>query len=100
MDRTTLISLLAIVALGIGGALLVRIDEQSALAQSLTQYRTESAATTRATADGVEQVFRNVHQGLRTIARLPGVRNIDRYARGFDSDARQTVQEKIGRAHV
>ncbi len=38
-------------------------------------------------------VFHSLYQGLRTIARLPGVRAIDRHAENLDQNARRTIQE-------
>ena len=45
------------------------------------------------TAIRLENNFRRIHQGLRTIARLPGVRALDRYGVNFSDDARTSVQE-------
>jgi signal transduction histidine kinase/DNA-binding response OmpR family regulator len=39
------------------------------------------------------RTFRKMYEGLRTIARLPGVRRIDRYAEKLDGDARTSIQE-------
>ncbi len=41
----------------------------------------------------VERIFNQTYQGLRTIARLPGVRATDRYGTNFAGDSRKSVQE-------
>ncbi|MBP6012801.1 MAG: response regulator [Alphaproteobacteria bacterium] len=80
----------------IGGVALIalvyarRDDEVEA---ALKNYRAESAANTHAVARGVEDNFNHLYQALRTIARLPGIRNVDRHARNFDENARRSVQE-------
>lgn len=63
------------------------------LKQATRNYRLESHEEAQETAHHVNDVFRNIYQSLRTIARLPGVRNIDRYAHNFNADSRATVQE-------
>ena len=62
---------------------------------SMAREHFEAAAQVDAAQTGqqVERVFTQIYQGLRTIARLPGVRTIDRYAEHFDADARTSVQE-------
>lgn len=66
-----------------------RVDRQSALAafQKTSHLRSAEVVTE------VSSRMRSLYQGLRTIARLPGVRSIDRYAKHFDSNARSAVQE-------
>lgn len=57
------------------------------------QYRSESHQAALDTTHKVEYSFREIYQGLRTMARLPGVRTIDRYATTFSEDSKQAVQE-------
>ncbi len=83
----------AILAVGVALAFAVYAEERSDLAVALENYRAESRADTRDVAHDVEETFGRLYRGLRTIARLPGVRDIDRHALRFDADARQTVQE-------
>ncbi len=75
-----------------------RIDLDAAL----QNYRYESHDHAVHVAREVEWTFGLMYQGLRTIARLPGVRDIGRYVGdaeapggegGFDDNARETVQE-------
>ncbi len=63
------------------------------MAAELTRYREEGADNARRTAVSVEQAFNQIYQGLRTIARLPTVRGIDRRAENISSEGRQTIQE-------
>ena len=65
------------------------------------QFVQESTTEVRSTARSVEALFTRAYHGLRTIARLPGVRRITSETdvefhgggAGFDEDARATVQE-------
>lgn len=57
------------------------------------QYVHDESAMTQNVALQVESSLTQAYQGARTIARLPGVMSIDRYARGFEGNSRQTVQE-------
>ena len=83
----------AIITFGVTLIALIRWQEQSALAAALASYRHESHEHAQAVASTLESSFNTIYSGLRTMARLPGVRGIDRYARNFSSDARTTVQE-------
>ncbi|MBP9837988.1 MAG: methyl-accepting chemotaxis protein [Proteobacteria bacterium] len=56
-------------------------------------YRQESHVQAEKIGKDISGSFNQIYQGMRTIARLPGVRNIDRYAKEFNDDAKQTVQE-------
>ena len=82
-----------IVVVGALLAALVYWKSQSDLDAALHAYRSESSSEARAVVDGIEHTFGAVYEGLRTIARLPGVRRIDRYATNFGADAKQAVQE-------
>ncbi len=64
-------------------------DKQAALTAFLTESRKES----RAVGVRIEHTMNQIYEGMRTIARLQGVRAIDRYAVNFDENARQAVQE-------
>jgi signal transduction histidine kinase/CheY-like chemotaxis protein len=83
------------VALGLCALLLWSVQRHAAeeLETAKRRYRAESAADTTATARAVEQASRRLYEGLRTMARLPGVRAIDRHGTNFGGDARTTAQE-------
>ena len=84
---------LAVLACGAIVIALVYGRRDAEIAQALQDYRAEAAAQTHLIARDVEGNFNHLYQALRTIARLPGVREIDRHAKGFDANARRSVQE-------
>ncbi len=98
MGRPIYLSILCL-GIALSGAVFwkYRLDLDAAA----TNYRSESRDHTTLVANTLEDTFRQMYQGLRTIARLPGVRSVQRHANeiefhggdGLDSDARQTVQE-------
>lgn len=61
--------------------------------RNLQEYRSDSHAESTAVAKKIEGTFDQIYQGVRTMARLPGVRSIDRYAKQFDPNARGAMQE-------
>jgi diguanylate cyclase (GGDEF)-like protein/PAS domain S-box-containing protein len=79
-----------------------RGDERSDLAVELDEYREESEADQRAVVADVEELFLEVYQNLRTVARLPGIRQLDpgsgqaisfHGGEGIEASTRITVQE-------
>ena len=82
-----------IVALGALVAVAFHWEERSALNAALEDYRKESRIHTREVARRVESTLSDIYSGLRTMARLPGVRALDPDAQNFTSDAHTTVQE-------
>ncbi len=68
---------------------------------AVDNYRNEMHDHAALVAKDIEHTFTQMYQGLRTIARLPGVRTVQRYAQdiefhggdGLQSDARLSVQE-------
>ncbi len=78
---------------GVALIALVYVRRDDEVETALKNYRAESAANTHVVARGVEENFNHLYQALRTIARLPGIRNVDRHARNFDENARRSVQE-------
>ncbi len=83
-----LIAVFALVACG-----LIHLKKQADLQHAAAAYRHESHDESQRVADRIEHQFAQVFEGLRTIARLPGVRRIDSSARSFDANARATTQE-------
>ena len=75
--------------------LLVLVDREKsgAYEEALDNYRSNAGLRSREAAAQLEGKFRQVYQGIRTLARLPGTRSIDRYARNFDENARSSAQE-------
>ncbi len=71
----------------------VRYQRSLALDQARINYQLDSYDESLQSADEVNHIFHAMYQGLRTIARLPGVRTIDRYALDLSADSRTTIQE-------
>ena len=95
---------------------MIRVAASGEIEAERATYLSESRNASREVARNVEHTLTEIYQGLRTIARLPGVRDIDRYGVRFEPSSRQAVQElynnlasevalsevyiEIGRAHV
>jgi hypothetical protein len=84
----TLILIAAYVALHMTGA-----KHQKDIQICRNRYVVESHAQTEQVAGRIQISFNEMYQGLRTMARLPGVRSIDRYADHFEANAKSAVQE-------
>ncbi|MBK7644231.1 MAG: response regulator [Planctomycetes bacterium] len=69
------------------------IKHEADIDTALEHYRSECASSAHTVAQDLESSLLQLYQGLRTIARLPGVRSIDRHAEHFDEDAKRSVQE-------
>jgi signal transduction histidine kinase/CheY-like chemotaxis protein len=82
-----------IISAGIAATQAIAWKQQNDLDVALANYRAEAHNRSLQTAEKIRGAFHSLYIGLRTMARLPGVRNIDRYAERFQADARQTVQE-------
>jgi signal transduction histidine kinase/CheY-like chemotaxis protein len=72
---------------------LIHLEKSTAHEEALKNYRGNASLRTREAATQLEAKFRQIYQGIRTLARLPGTRSIDRYARNFDENARSSAQE-------
>lgn len=66
---------------------------ESDLGKLRDTYRLESHKDAEQVKLQFEYAFNQIYQGARTIARLPGVRSIDRYGKTFSEEASSTVQE-------
>ena len=82
--------ILALAPLVWGG---LAIKHNADVTSALEHYRSESSLRSLNVAHDIERTVTQIYSGLRTIARLPGVRSIERHAVGFDEDARTSVQE-------
>ncbi len=65
----------------------------SDMEQATTEFRSSQSKRIAMGRVQTESALNGVYQGLRTIARLPGVQKIDRYASDFSEDSRKTAQE-------
>lgn len=72
---------------------LILDDQARNIDQAIAHLRTEREAEVNELKLRVESQFRLIHQGLRTIARLPAVREIDRYGENLSSDAHVSIRE-------
>jgi len=84
---------LAPLLLGIALAGSVRWKEGRDLDTILAHYRQEAHAQTVLVAARFQDGFRELYQALRTMARLPAVRKLDRHAENLTPDDRQAIQE-------
>lgn len=73
--------------------MLAKWEKDAAYDEALRNYRSDASLQSRRAASQIEAKFRQIYQGIRTLARLPGVRSIDRYAQSFDENARSSAQE-------
>lgn len=63
------------------------------IATAKKNYQTEEHLISLEVAQKVENVFQVLYDNIRTIARLPGVRKVDRHAQNLQGDANLTIQE-------
>ena len=68
-------------------------EKRAAQDAALENYIDSSRQHTRETANHVSEQFRQIYQGIRTLARLPAIREIDRTASNFEINARISAQE-------
>jgi signal transduction histidine kinase len=93
MKTKKFLPFVAIGALGAGlsGSLIYK--HHTDLEQIRHAYVTTKDQETEAVARTVEESFKALYQGLRTMTLLPGVREIDRYAQSFESNSKQAMQQ-------
>ncbi|MEP7015658.1 MAG: ATP-binding protein [Verrucomicrobiota bacterium] len=89
--KTWIYIAIALAGLALSGAIHFKYDQD--LADDRALYHREANHDLREVAAPVEGAFNQMYQGLRTIARLPAVRSIDRYAENLSADGKQTIQE-------
>lgn len=90
---TALSAPILIAAVAAGLAMRVASEHQQAMQAALESFRNRSRIRDADIARLVDSSLTRIYEGLRTIARLPGVQKIDAKAENFDADARSTVQE-------
>ncbi len=87
------ITLLIIIAFGVGMSFGIHAKQQQELRAAVVNFRQTESESGKHVASIIEHTFEEIYHSLRTMARLPGVRSIDRYAQNFDDDAHLTMQE-------
>ncbi len=94
-DQLARFAMLFMAHLVVGAGVSYLLWQRSAdeLEHSRTAFVSEAQATSRAVRDRIENTFTQMYQAIRTIARLPAVRSIDRYGKRFEGNGRATVQE-------
>lgn len=83
----------AILALGAFLSFAIEYKYRSDIEGAKSRFRAEATEEAKGVKESFETSIGRIYEGLRTMARLPGVRKIDRYAENFDADAKQTIQE-------
>ena len=73
--------------------ILVQLSYEQTISEHSAEFKQTSQDDARLVADEISHSVHMLYQGLRTIARLPGTRSIDRYATSLSVDARTTIQE-------
>jgi methyl-accepting chemotaxis protein len=82
-----------IAAFGLGGAVAIHINASFGFHSAQDRFRAESHAATLAAANEAQKQFDDIYQNIRTISRLPSVRNTDRHATNINQDGIATIQE-------
>lgn len=90
---TALSAPILIAALAAALALRVSSEHHQSMQAALESYRARSRAGDAEAGRRIDSALASIYEGLRTVARLPGVQRIDPKAANFDDDARSTVQE-------
>ena len=65
-------------------------DEMSA---ARSRFIEQSHADAQLSAEKIDSALRSIHENLRTLASIPGVRNIDRYGNNFSDESRTVFQQ-------
>ena len=68
-------------------------DKYADVEAATAEFKARHTRQAQATRARVEDVFHQIHRGLRLISRLPGVRTINRHAESFNRDAQASAQE-------
>ena len=93
MFKKTLSLYLSIVVVGIFIYLGIYFRFKADIQFDRANYISQEKLNSKQAAANIDLNFRDLYQGLRTLARLPGVRVIDRHAKNFDDNANKTFQE-------
>jgi len=101
LDRVTLKTLfadswklLALVCLCVLALLCAHVYKNHLdMVNARSAFREECSASSRDVTDKVEECMKAAYQTLRTIARLPGVRGIDRHGTNLHPDSKAAIQE-------
>ena len=80
---------LIFISILIVGAVLTKsaVDDRRARADYISLSERDAQAQSKL----IQDAFTQIYQGIRTISFLPSVRNIDRYGKSLDSNARESI---------
>jgi methyl-accepting chemotaxis protein len=82
-----------IAAFGLGGAIAIHANASYGITAAKERFRTESHAAAMAALYIAQGQFTAIYQNLRTISRLPSVKQTDRHATNINQDGLRTIQE-------
>ncbi len=88
-----LIAVAAIALFAAGGAAAIQLKANSDLSMARGRFKAEAHAATLLAAAGAQQQFAYIYQNIRTMSRLPSVKNIDRHATNLSASDTTTIQE-------
>ncbi|MEI6730422.1 MAG: hypothetical protein WCL30_04115, partial [Pseudomonadota bacterium] len=91
--RRNIIGYLIIIIIGLGLAYAVEIKSKSDTALAMRNYKEQSQIKAEQTAKSISNSFKLLYQGIRTISRLPSVRDIDRYGKNLDRNAHASIEQ-------
>ncbi|MFY8085711.1 MAG: hypothetical protein ACOVOG_00740, partial [Rubrivivax sp.] len=91
--RETALGLLLIAAVAALLVMLVMAEVERRKERAVINYAQSSAEEARLAVQGVNRLFHEVYQDLRTLAALPGVRAVDRHGKLLVRDSRETFQQ-------
>ncbi len=84
-------SILALTTLAVLVA--IELDKQVTMEATRTEFKARHTRNANDTKARIEDVFHQIHRGLRLISRLPGVRTVDRHGHKITQDAQASAQE-------
>ncbi len=85
------IGIISLVTASLSG--LIYVETQKVFELSLENYKRDAHHKTTAVQEKIESTFGSIYQSLRTISRLPSVKEIDRHADNLSDNGRVVIQE-------
>ena len=91
-QKTKVLAGYFIIALaGLFAAYFVRLKSDADYKSALDRYYEASLQQAQDRADSISNSFKQIYQGVRTIAELPSVKAIDRHGTNLDNNAHETI---------
>ncbi|MBX9726224.1 MAG: hypothetical protein K2X09_03065 [Rickettsiales bacterium] len=84
---------LAVILVGLVLAALVHFKTDRDYQAALGYYRQLSTDEAKLAAKSTGDSLNQIYQGIRTIASLPSIKNIDRYGKNLSVDARESITQ-------